>query len=374
MATSCSSSALNKLEEQLTCAICLDIYTNPRILSCLHSFCQKCLESLDRDLKGDKKFIACPTCRSSTELPEPAGVAGFPVAFQLNNLKDVYILMKKATQSDEQKATCDNCTRANATGYCKDCAKFLCQKCIDIHNGWTPIANHEIAGLNEVTTSSFQLPAREIPINCFTHMKALTMYCETCEELVCHDCTRHGHKDHDHGDIDSDFCRKQCQKLEFGLSLVREKMTAVINALAVLTNRENEITEHGEAIKEEIHVMVEELIDILRQSERQLTRDVQTIINSKLQSLLEQKKSTEMSLSHLKDCKEFVEQNLKRGGPQQVLTSKKHMIERMSYVSQQINIEELNPTQKADVQLIKDSKAVDTSYWGCAYIYYFTAM
>lgn len=54
-------------------------------------------------------------------------------------------------------------------------------------------------------------------------------------------------------------------------------------------------------------MMVEELIDILRQSERQLTRDVQTIINSKLQSLLEQKKSTEMSLSHLKDCKEFVD-------------------------------------------------------------------
>ena len=45
--------------------------------------------------------------------------------------------------------------------------------------------------------------------------------------------------------------------------LVREKMTAVINALAVLTDRENEITEQGEAIKEVIHVMAEELIDVL---------------------------------------------------------------------------------------------------------------
>ena len=285
---------------------------------------------LDLHLKGGKKFIGCPTCRSSTESPEPAGVAGFPVAFQVNNLKDVYILMKKATQSDEQKATCDNCTRANATGYCKDCAKFVCQKYIDIHNGWTPIANHEIAGLNEVTTSSFQLPVRETPLNCFTHTKALKIYCETCEELICHDCAIHAHKDHDHGDIASNFYRKLCQKLEFGLTLVREKVTAVVNALAVLTSQENEITEQGEAIKEEIHVMVEELIDVLRQSERQLTRDVETIINSKLQSLLEQKKLTEMSLSHLKDCKEFVEHNLKRGGPQQVLTSKKQMIERMS--------------------------------------------
>ena len=39
-----SSEALRKLEEQLTCPICLEQFTNPKILPCFHSFCLHCLE------------------------------------------------------------------------------------------------------------------------------------------------------------------------------------------------------------------------------------------------------------------------------------------------------------------------------------------
>ena len=135
-------------------------------------------------------------------------------------------------------------------------------------------------------------------------------------------------------------------------------MDAIKNVLTALTERENEIREQGEAVKEEIHVMVEEMINVLRQSERQLTREVETVTNGKLQVLSEQKKSAEMSLSYLKDCEDYVEQSLKMGSPQQVLMSKKQMMERMSQVTQQINVEEFNLIEKADVQLIKDSEAV----------------
>ena len=57
-----SSTTRKKLEKQLTCAICLDLYTNPKTLPCLHSFCQQCLEGLPLDPQGDNYFIACPTC------------------------------------------------------------------------------------------------------------------------------------------------------------------------------------------------------------------------------------------------------------------------------------------------------------------------
>ena len=70
------SDALKKLEEQLTCAICLDHYTDPKTLLCLHSFCHQCLEGLPLDSQGKKLFLSCPTCRTPTQLPE-AGVARF---------------------------------------------------------------------------------------------------------------------------------------------------------------------------------------------------------------------------------------------------------------------------------------------------------
>ena len=110
-----TSSALKTLEEQLTCAICLDIYINPKTLTCLHSFCQQCLKDLPLDPQGHNYFISCPICCHHTQLPQPAGVDGFLKAFQINNLKEVYNLMRKV--SGHQQVTCNNCTTTNATMY-----------------------------------------------------------------------------------------------------------------------------------------------------------------------------------------------------------------------------------------------------------------
>ena len=42
-----SSAALKELDEQLRC-VCLDLYTKPKTLTCLHSFCLKCIEELPK--------------------------------------------------------------------------------------------------------------------------------------------------------------------------------------------------------------------------------------------------------------------------------------------------------------------------------------
>ena len=352
-----SSTALKKLEEQLTCAICLGLYTNPKTLPCLHSFCQQCMEGLPLDRQGDNYFITCPTCRHRTQLPQSTGAGDFPTAFQINNLKEVYNLMTKV--SGHQQVTCDNCTTTNATGYCKECAKFLCQKCIDVHKNWAPFGDHKITSLDEVAISASQLLPEKQEIKCSAHNEPLKIFCGTCEELICHDCTVRIHRDHDY-DLISDCYLIHCQKLEASVKSVSDKVTAVTDVLTALIDRENEIREQGEVVKEEMHVMVEEMIDILRQSERQLTREVDTVTDSKLQVLSEQKKSAKRRLSQLKDCQEFVEQSLEIGSPQEVVTSTKQMMECMSHVTQQVNIEEFNPREKANLHFKKDSNIVDT--------------
>ncbi|XP_019853518.1 PREDICTED: E3 ubiquitin-protein ligase TRIM71-like [Amphimedon queenslandica] len=62
-------------------------------------------------------------------------------------------------------------------------------------------------------------------------------------------------------------------------------------------------------------------------------------------------KSAEMSLSLLEDVEEYVEQSLKTGSPEQVLRSKKQMMEHMSEVTAGINMKELRPKEKADFVL-----------------------
>ena len=85
-----------------------------------------------------------------------------------------------------------------------------------------------------------------------------------------------------------------------------------------------------------------------------------TVTGSKLQVLSEQKKSAKTKLSQLRECHEFVKQSLEIGNPQEVVSSTKQMMERMSHVIEQVNIEEFNPREKADLHFNKDSNIVDT--------------
>ena len=360
--SSSSSPGLLKLEEQLTCPVCLDHYTNPKTLPCLHSFCQHCLEGLPLDKKNETYYLSCPTCRHCTELPEE-GAGAFPVAFTLNNLKEIYSLMKKV--ADPQQVTCDNCTTANATGYCKDCSKFLCQKCMDIHKIWAPIAHHKLTSLDEVTasvssTSQLLAPAKqEAPLICPipSHDEPLKIYCETCDECICRDCIIVTHKDHKYNLIADSFTKHR-EALEKSLNPVKGKIEALKKVLSALAEREGEIRERGEGVLEEIHEMVEEMMNVLRESERKLTEQAKRVTDDKLKVLSEQTKSAEMSLSVLEDVEDYVEQSLKTGSPQQVLVSKKQMMERMSEVAAQINVEELHPKEKADFVLSKDIKSL----------------
>uniref|UniRef100_A0A1X7VIF9 Uncharacterized protein n=2 Tax=Amphimedon queenslandica TaxID=400682 RepID=A0A1X7VIF9_AMPQE len=359
--SSSSSPGLLKLEEQLTCSICLDIYTNPKSLPCLHSFCQDCLDRLPQDKKNETYYLSCPTCRHCTELPEE-GASGFPIAFHLNNFKEVHSFMKKV--ADPQQVTCDNCTTANATGYCKDCSKFMCDDCISTHKKWADFSNHQLTSLDEVTasdvssTSQLLAPAKqEATLTCSTHHKPLEIFCETCDTVICQHCTVRMHKDHEY-DLVNDSYTKHCQELEACLGPAKKKMEELKEVKSTLTETEGEVREKGEGILKEINEMVEEMIAVLRQSERKLTEQAKRVTDAKLKVLSEQMKSAEMSLSVLKDVENYVAQSLKTGSPQQVLRFKKQMMERMSEVTAGINVEELHPKEKADFVLSKDIKSL----------------
>ena len=360
--SSSSSPGLLKLEEQLTCPVCLDLYTNPKTLPCLHSFCEACIERFPQDKEGETYYLSCPTCRHRTELPG-GGAGAFPAAFTLNNFIDVHSLLKKV--SDPQQVTCDNCTTVNATGYCKDCSKFLCQKCIDGHKGWPPIAHHKMANLDEVaasvsSTSQLLAPGKqEAPLICPipSHDEPLKIYCETCDSVICRDCTVRTHKDHEY-DLVSASYTKHCQELEHSLNPVKGKIEALKKILSALAEREGEIRERGEGVLEEIHEMVEEMMNVLRESERKLSEEAKRVTDAKLEVLSGQAKSAQISLSLLEHIEDYVEESVKTGTPQQVLGSKKQMMERMSEVTTQINVEELEPKEKADFVLSKDIKSL----------------
>ena len=67
--------------EELYCPICADLYEEPLMLPCTHSFCRECLK--ERLLKGHvtktRLSVAfdCPVCRKEVTLEED-GLDGLP--------------------------------------------------------------------------------------------------------------------------------------------------------------------------------------------------------------------------------------------------------------------------------------------------------
>ena len=191
---------------------------------------------------------------------------------------------------------------------------------------------------------------------CSDHEKQLDIFCNTCDTVICYHCSMQHHKNHKHELIDEESYTKHCQKLRKCLLPVEGKKEALKKVMSALAEREGEIRGRGEGVLEEIHEMVEEMINVLRQSERKLTEQAKRVIDAKLKVLSEQMESAEISLSLLDNVENDVKQRLKTGSRQQVLGSKKQMIESMSEVTAQINVEELHPKEKADFELHKDIK------------------
>ena len=77
--------AAKVLKEQLRCTICFGIYTDPKILHCLHVYCRQCLVPLVAQDEEGQPGIACPTCRQITPIP----VAELPSALRINRLLEI---------------------------------------------------------------------------------------------------------------------------------------------------------------------------------------------------------------------------------------------------------------------------------------------
>ena len=52
-----------KVAEHLECAICLERFKEPKVLSCQHLYCRVCLERLVTADRRGKYEITCPECR-----------------------------------------------------------------------------------------------------------------------------------------------------------------------------------------------------------------------------------------------------------------------------------------------------------------------
>ncbi|XP_042565475.1 zinc-binding protein A33-like [Clupea harengus] len=118
----------SKLEEDLSCPVCTDIFKDPVVLSCSHSFCKACLQQY-WETKG---FRECPVCRkrSSRKLP--------PTNRALKNLCETFL------QERGQRGALCSLHGDKLKLFCHDDQQLVCYSCRDskLHknHNFSPIA------------------------------------------------------------------------------------------------------------------------------------------------------------------------------------------------------------------------------------------
>ncbi|XP_055973529.1 tripartite motif-containing protein 2-like [Sorex fumeus] len=85
-ATNIPSPVVCQIDKQfLICSIYLERYKNPKVLPCLHTFCERCLQNY---IPAHSLTLSCPVCCQTSILPEK-GMAALQNNFFITNLMDV---------------------------------------------------------------------------------------------------------------------------------------------------------------------------------------------------------------------------------------------------------------------------------------------
>ena len=267
---------------------------------------------------------------------------------------------KAPTGSDmpgSQPSNCENCHKEQATGYCKQCSRFFCQICIDKHNAWVDFTSHQILGVEDVaTTASKLVPLKEQPtMECSSHGKPLEVYCDPCDKLICQLCTINQHRDHKCYAITDAFSRHQ-QQIVDSLEQVKKKLATITTAAQAVETQEGGFLEQVGAVRREIEATIQQLMQLLQESERQLMRELDQVTDAYMEKISARKKEADITITQLKSCKEFVEEELRIGSQQEILVMKGQMVERMAAVC---SLGNLQPLEETRVRFVKSASVLE---------------
>ena len=361
--------ALKKLEEELTCAICLDPFNNPKLLPCFHVFCVDCLKGLVRGEKG-QVYLHCPTCRRLTHLPPEGGLGSLQSAFHIHHLfdiKDALMRVKKPQTVECQK--CTTLTRV-ATSYCRDCGEFICDACTGVHIEWKMFEKHEVIPLNAFEDKVKQLKAlKKVTLHCPLHQeKELELYCETCMELICHNCTVKKHKDHQY-DLVDDVFDKNKDKLTASLKPVENQIHIISKAVQQIDTQSKEVDNQRVAIEVEIQLGVRQLQELLEAQKTELISKLNQMSQQKQKNLTMQKEKLETTQGELDRCVSFVRENLNTGSKGEVLKMMKSVTRHIKVIDEDFNPDQLHPCEPANLKFkARSNLAPDCKYIGEVYL------
>ncbi|XP_037623133.1 zinc finger protein RFP-like [Sebastes umbrosus] len=284
-------------EDQFLCSICLDVFTDPVTTPCGHNFCKTCITQ-----HWDVNVLCqCPNCKevfnTKPELRVNTFISEMAAQFRQSAQQ------KASSSSSEQQAAkpgevpCDVCTgtKLKALKSCLVCLDSYCETHLEPHLTRSGLKRHQLIDPVE------NLEGRM----CTKHDKLLELFCKTDQMCVCMLCTVLDHKTHDVVPLKEEYEGKKAElgKTEAEIQQMIQKRRLKIQEMkhSVGLSKEDADREIADgvqvftALKESVERSQAELIDTIKEKQRNTEKQAEGFIKELEQEISELKKrSTEV--------------------------------------------------------------------------------
>ena len=339
---------IEHVSEELCCAVCCELFTEPKTLSCLHTFCAKCLEDSEvarRKTRGrgdHKDSVECPFCR--TLHTYSGGLQGIKTNFVYQNIVE-HLKVHKQIASESSSGGVQMCGKCQhnkdegpkpAVSYCYDCQAFLCEFCERMHKQTVDLANHNVCNLDEIRQNKIPVAIASRPRSddnlyiCTRHNDPFKLYCYTCKEVVCRDCVV---KKEDHRDHKFEFIKEIIAKERVSMLKCMEPLATMKEHFARCSSSieqyQEELDRRQERRSTRINLAIDEAIQAFEERRRQLHEEARQVCEVKKKNVTLQLEEIEMMKSAVDSTSEFTRMTIEKGSDTEVMLYKKEILARV---------------------------------------------
>ena len=198
---------------------------------------------------------------------------------------------------------------------------------------------------------------KNVTPRCTKHNKNLKLYCESCGELICRDCTVHIHKDHKYCLI-SDTIESHKEEILVSLEPVEKQLEAINTALIGLDGRRDEIVARSVTMETKIHEASDEIRKTLKAREAELVAQLEGHTQQQLKKLSAQREEVEILQTQRESCVHFVRESIRSGSPGDVLKMKAGVVKQVRELVDTFDPHTLEPCEQATTSFIPSAQLV----------------
>ncbi|XP_076094808.1 RING finger protein nhl-1-like [Mytilus galloprovincialis] len=270
-----------QIEQLLKCAVCLDRFTNPKILPCQHTFCSTpCLEGLVHPIT---RYIKCPECRAEHRVPYE-GIRGFPNNITIQGFLD---LRSQRNQNRHQEQTGGAIGQVDQ-GYHR--VNTTAEAAADAASAYiNAVVDEQTPAVAAASRSGCAVCGRE----------AFLARCDHCDMIVCVSC-QNSHTEQ----IKLDIVRLTGQ--------IRRGLPTISNAISSIERKSTQIRQRTEAIKSDISEATERYMNEIRNRQRLLHGEVEMFLQGETRSLSMHVENLEVEIASISSFSDTTDSSLAR--------------------------------------------------------------